>query len=595
MSNGSVIRLLPDSVANQIAAGEVVQRPSSVVKELMENAVDAGATEIKVVITDSGRTAIQIIDNGCGMEMTDARLAFERHATSKIVKAEDLFALQTFGFRGEALPSIAAVAEVELRTGRAEDELGTLLIIRGSEIVKQTHISKCVGTNITIKNLFFNIPVRRKFLKSDGVEFSNILNEFERVVLCYPQIAFGLYHNQKTLYDLPAASARQRIADLYGKNRVLVPLEVETGFVKIEGFIGNPQSAKKRKGEQFFFVNRRFFKHTYFENAVCKAYEKLIPENTYPSFFLYIEVESHRIDVNIHPTKTEIKFEDEQLIWQSLHAGVRESLGKAAFVPYLDFDNVHNIQMNAKPSSNNISMPEFTVNPQYNPFEEKEDIDFPSNFGQNGVYQSSIPVSQGNDHAPSLFGNLAVSEKKIFQLNSKFIVTTLTSGLLLIHQHRAHSRILYDKLKTQQNIGQHSIAQIHSPQISVTPHVYHLLLQNIPLLQDLGIVITDGGNEQIQIITLPVEIRNVQLEDFLSAIADELENGNLQTLEDYKDGIFRRTATQLAVKSGEILPLQMMNAIVEELLQCSSPDVCPYGKKTFELLSLTEIQSKFNL
>lgn len=590
-NHGGVIQLLPDSVANQIAAGEVVQRPGSVVKELLENAIDAGATAIKLMIIDAGKTTIQVIDNGCGMEMTDARLAFERHATSKINKADDLFNLHTFGFRGEALPSIAAVAEVELKTKRAEDKLGTSLVIRGGKTIKQSYVQSDQGCNITVKHLFFNIPVRRKFLKSDSVEFSCIYNEFERISLSHPSVAISLYNNNKVLHELPSSTLKQRIADLYGKKKELVPLSVKTELVSIEGFVGSPRNAKKRKGEQYFFVNNRFFRHAYFENAVCRAYEHLIPENHHPSFFLYLTIDANRIDVNIHPTKTEIKFEDEQLIWQCINAGVRESLGKAAFVPYLEFENVHNIPMGVAHTTKPIPFPDLSLTPGYNPFEEEKHADRKSS-------QLSAHTPEQHRSAPTLPFTSCYSPtpqtNKIFQLHSKYIVVVINNELLIVNQHRAHSRVLYEKLTGKKTRENTTLSNLNTSPIELTPQVYHLLLQNSELLHNLGIQISDCGNNQLQVTALPAEVTNINSESFLNEIANELELGSLNNLDDYKARIFKKLAAQMAIQNGKSLHIAEMTHLVEQLLASEQPDICPYGKKIFEILSLSSIDNLFH-
>ncbi|MDD2382524.1 MAG: DNA mismatch repair endonuclease MutL, partial [Mariniphaga sp.] len=460
-----IIQLLPDSVANQIAAGEVIQRPASVVKELIENSLDAGANEIAIHIKDAGKTLIQVTDNGCGMSPTDARMAFERHATSKISSANDLFCIRTMGFRGEAMASIAAIADVEIRTKRTEDEVGTLIHIIGSVVKTQEPVACSNGTTIRVKNLFFNVPARRKFLKTNTTELRHIISEIQRVALPNPDIRFSLLHNQATLYDLGKNVIRRRITDIFGKgiNQSLVPVMEETSLAHISGYIGQPKFAKKTMGEQFFFVNKRYMRHPYFHKAVMKAYEKLLPTDAFPSYFLFLEIDPAGIDINVHPTKTEIKFENEVAIWQVIHAAIKTSLGKHNVVPSIDFDQSGSIDIPVgKKDSSEVSFPEIRINPEYNPFETEKIQSVriphsPANVKKNvsnweDLYQGSqlklIPEKKSaeRDRSEPLYESIEpVLRKKNLQLKQKYILTPVKSGLMIIDQKRAHERILFEK------------------------------------------------------------------------------------------------------------------------------------------------------
>src|SRR5690554_3321999 len=458
-----IIHLLPDSIANQIAAGEVIQRPSSVVKELVENSIDAGAENIQIIIKGAGRTLISVIDDGKGMSATDMRMAFERHATSKIKSADDLFALTTMGFRGEALPSIAAISQLEVKSRREEDELGTFLNISGSKLEKQEFIAYGIGTSISVKNIFFNVPARRKFLKSNETERRNIFTELERIALVHPDIEFVLIENDIETIRLPKTILRQRIAQLEGKNIIqqLIEIEEETTLGKIYGYVSRPEYARKSKTSQFFFVNKRYIRHPYFHRAVTTAFEQLISANEKPSYFIYFEVDPNSLDVNIHPTKTEVKFENEQALWQILMVTVKESLGKFNAVPTIDFDREDAPEIPMSNPSDNVAMPKVNLNPEYNPFNNPSTVSHrPSapKFEWEKLYEgfeneSELSVAEKSDNQPSLFKPhgevLSRSEAELFpehyQFKEKYILTSVKSGLMIIDQHRAHVRILFDK------------------------------------------------------------------------------------------------------------------------------------------------------
>ena len=526
-----IIRLLPDSVANQIAAGEVIQRPASVIKELVENAVDAGAKHIDVLVTDAGKTSIQVIDDGKGMSETDARLAFERHATSKIREAADLFALRTMGFRGEALASIAAVAQVELRTCQEGEDLGISLCISGSKVESQETVACPKGSNFQVKNLFFNIPARRKFLKSNQTELSNILTEFERIALVNPDVSFTLHHNGTEMLNLPAIQLKQRIMGVFGKkiNQELLSVNVDTTMVRISGFVGRPETSRKKGARQYFFVNGRYMRHPYFHKAVMDAYEQLVPTGEQVSYFLYFEVEPANIDVNIHPTKTEIKFENEQAIWQILSAAIKESLGKFNAVPSIDFDTEGMPDIPAFENSpySGLQMPKTTYNPEYNPFNTSSSS--PSYTRQDakgwdkfyeGLEQQSSPASAFSypddgdyfveqpqeEQNPTLYGQMeesasAETSAQHYQYKGHYIMTSVKSGLMVIDQHRAHVRILYDRYLSQ------IASRQGASQGMLFPDIVQFSASEIPVLQSimddlsyLGFELTDLGGGSYAII-----------------------------------------------------------------------------------------------
>jgi DNA mismatch repair protein MutL len=516
-----IIKLLPDSVANQIAAGEVIQRPASVVKELMENAIDAGASTVKVNIKEAGRTLIQVIDNGCGMSPADASMAFERHATSKISAAKDLFAIRTLGFRGEALASIAAIAEVDLKTRRVEDEVGTEIRIHGSELKGQEPVSCPPGSNFTVRNLFYNVPARRKFLKANTTEFRHIVNEFYRVALTNPELGFYLTHNQTEIYNLPSAQIKQRIINVFGKNmsQVLIPLQTETSIVKINGYLGKPEAARKTFGEQFFFVNRRYMRHPYFHKALMEAYEQVLPPDTIPSYFLYLEADTETLDINIHPTKTEVKFEDERSIYQILHATAREALGKNSMVPSLDFNKEGDIDIPVLRKDTEINIPRERINPDYNPFDEEG--------GRSPYHAREQTANQArHSHWESLFEDIEKAERKIsealkenvgpgadrsdsnlFQFKQKYILLAVKSGLMVVDQQRAHERILYDRFLMAASQDRPSAQQDLFPmKVELNAADHAVLIEIFDDICKLGFDIRDVGNHSIEIKGIPADL-----------------------------------------------------------------------------------------
>lgn len=626
-----LIHLLPDSVANQIAAGEVIQRPASVVKELVENAIDAGASTVRVLLTDAGRTCIQVIDDGKGMNETDARMAFERHATSKITQASDLFSLTTFGFRGEALPSIAAVAQVELRTRTEEDELGTVIYLESSKIVRQ-EVEMCPkGCNFQVKNLFFNVPARRKFLKSDQTELSNIITEVERVALVNPSIAFILQHNGSELLNCPQATLRQRVIHIFGKkmNQELLDIDVETSIAKISGFVGGPENAKKKGSHQFFFVNGRFMRHPYFHKAVMDAFSNLIPENEQVSYFLFLQVDPSRIDVNIHPTKTEIKFEDDHAIYQILTASVREVLGRTHAVPTIDFNTTDRPDIPFIPKARNLVPPKPDVNPDYNPFSSNREVQMPRQktaidweklYGMTSKYSpEDRSQKEGNDadfsFSPDVshddckamsegntpeqfFADEAVSNEQVLectQFNGQYIITAINGGLMLIEQHRAHTRILYDRYMLQlQNKRGASQGMLFPELLQVSPsEAVHMdrLLHDFAYL---GFDISNMGGGTFSIQGIPSGIEGLDPCTLVRDILTSAIERNSSAKTDIHEALALTMARSAAIIDGQALSNEEMNAIVTSLLACQMPNFTPDGKKIICIIDEKDINKLFS-
>ena len=619
-----IIRLLPDSVANQIAAGEVIQRPASVIKELVENAVDAGAKHVDVLVTDAGKTSIQVIDDGKGMSETDARLAFERHATSKIREAADLFALRTMGFRGEALASIAAVAQVELRTCQEGEDLGTSLCISGSKVESQETVACPKGSNFQVKNLFFNIPARRKFLKSNQTELSNILTEFERIALVNPDVSFTLHHNGTEMLNLPAIQLKQRIMGVFGKkiNQELLSVDVDTTMVRISGFVGRPETSRKKGARQYFFVNGRYMRHPYFHKAVMDAYEQLVPTGEQVSYFLYFEVEPANIDVNIHPTKTEIKFENEQAIWQILSAAIKESLGKFNAVPSIDFDTKGMPDIPAFENSpySGLQMPKTTYNPEYNPFntsssspsytrqdskgwdkfyeglEQHSSTASAFSYPDDGDYFVEQPQEEQN---PTLYGQMeesASTEKSAqhYQYKGHYIMTSVKSGLMVIDQHRAHVRILYDRYLSQ------IASRQGASQGMLFPDIVQFSASEIPVLQSimddlsyLGFELTDLGGGSYAINGVPAGIEGLQpIELVQNMVHTAIEKG-CKVKEEVQSMLALSLAKAAAIVQGQVLSNEEMNHLVDELLTSTSPNYTPDGKPALVVIQEDELEKLF--
>ena len=606
-----VIQLLPDSIANQIAAGEVVQRPASVVKELLENSIDAGARNINLIVREGGKGLIQVIDDGVGMSETDARLCFERHATSKIREAADLFNIRTMGFRGEALASIAAVAEVELRTRRAADEVGTEVNIAASLLVSQQPVACPTGTQIAVKNLFFNVPARRKFLKSDSVELKHIITELQRVALAYPEINFNLSHNGSELYHLPTSGLKQRIIGLFGKNinQYLVDCATQTSIVNIGGYIGKPEGAKKNAGEQFFFVNGRFMKNPFLHKAIMNAYNRLLPPDTYPSYFIYFDIDPKSIDVNIHPTKTEIKFEDERAIWQILHAAVRESLGKFSVVPPIDFDSAPGFDIPYLPKNAPVTFPGIDVDPTYNPFDEQPrgvhkphgaDRQRESATGWEQLFtnlpqeQSPIQTRIETFESEGMLSKAPENTNRFYQLKGKYILTTVKSGLMVIDQKRAHERILYE-----QYIGSMQ-ADINLKQRELFPRAielpladYELLMSNADELSRLGMDISNLNHNTISVNSMPVSSSITDPAKLVENLLAIMHENQALPFDDAKHRIALTMAKASAISYGKQLSQFEMQEIVDKLFACREPNLTADGKKIIAILELDEIENRF--
>ena len=598
-----IIHLLPDSVANQIAAGEVVQRPASVIKELMENAVDAGASTIDVLVQDAGRTSIQVIDDGKGMSETDARMAFERHATSKIAKAEDLFTLRTMGFRGEALPSIAAVAQVKLTTRTVEQDLGVKLCLEGSRVVSQEVCSCPVGANFEVCNLFFNVPARRKFLKSNQTELNNIIQDFERIALVNPSVAFTLSSNGNQLMQLPAGSSLQRIVGVFGKKlgEQLLPIQVDTSLVKISGFVGKPESARKKNSSQFLFVNGRFMRHPRFHYAVMEAFSHLIPEGDQIPYFISFQVDPSNIDVNIHPTKTEIKFENEQEIWSIIVAAVRDALGKFNAVPTIDFDvegrpDIPTFQVGNVAA---VKAPRVQVNSKFNPFNSHNESRKPARQWEKLYEQAAAQnnqEAQNASNAPSpqsLFQDEMEMSTQHFQYKGQYILTAVQSGLMMVDQRRAHIRILYERYMKQMQEHNAATQGLLFPELlELSPSDAALLTGILDDVRALGFDITSLGGSSFSIVGAPSEQANPV------AVVQEMVESVKQQDGGHADALHHQLALVLArhnaIEVGEVLSSVQMETLIGDLFQCDNPNLSPNGKTILTILQQETIDKMFN-
>ena len=601
-----IIHLLPDSVANQIAAGEVIQRPASCLKELVENSLDAGATRIQVIVRDAGRTLLQVIDDGIGMSEMDARLAFERHATSKIREAKDLFSLRTMGFRGEALASICAVSQVEMTTRRKEDETGTLLEIHGSDVVRQEPCSCPVGTNIKVSNLFFNVPVRRKFLKTDQTELRNLLNEFYHIVLVYPKVSFTFVHNDEILMELPAGSEKQRIESVFGNPKrnvftsAFVDINTDTELVSIHGFVVKPENATK-KAEQYFFVNGRYMRHPYFLKAVQTAYSGMLPNDYQPSFFIYFDIAPESIDVNIHPTKTEIKFADEQTIFQILMASVRESLGKFTLAPQIDFDTSGSIDI-PTPQTRPVSQPKVTVDPSYNPFNARHSFveqQRPVNHWEN-LYEglkttdSFTDKVQTDSQSDSVLHPEDVSSCPLWQYAGKYILLPTSRGLLLINQRRAHAAILYHQFLEQLNLTQGAMQQLLFPEVLALPPDEMVLVHDLlPDLRTIGFDIEQLSPDSFSIQGLPAQLVNQSAVLVLQDIIHNVRERGADTQREWREQIAATLADEGAIPYGKTLSEDEMRELVTKLVELPQYQRTAKGKTIVSLLSDEEINKRF--
>ena len=615
-----LIRLLPDNVANQIAAGEVVQRPASVVKELLENAVDAGATDIKLVIKDAGRSLIQIIDNGTGMSPADARLSFERHATSKIKSANDLFDLHTNGFRGEALASIAAISHVVLKTKTEEQELGTELKINGGDFLSQNLIAAQKGSIFEIKNLFYNIPARRNFLKSNAIETRHIIDAFQRVAFTYPRIAFSLVHNDSEVYNLPAASSpqetsnlRQRIVNIMGKsmNEKLVPIHETTDILQIKGFITKPSFSKKKKGEQFFFVNDRFIKNPYLHHAVMSAYDGLLNHGYHPSYFLYLEVPPKSIDINIHPTKTEVKFDNERDLYAIIRSTIKHSLGQYNVAPSLDFDRDASLDTPyAYKDKGFVDSPSIEVDQDYNPFKtetyaHKKAQRTSSNLQWEALYLKNYPEQEIIQNIEVEMDNVSRelfdetqddSTYKTFQVQSKYIVSAIKSGMVLIDQNAAHQRILYEDYLARVTLDGLGHQQLLFPlKISISKNDVAIVKQIQQDLHSAGFHIAKILDDALVLDSIPSTISEKEVIGILESLIDNFKNEVPESSFSQIDMITKSLAKSLAIKPGTTLTNREQESILNQLFSCKEPNYSPFGKKTFITMSLKDVEERFNL
>ena len=599
-----IIKLLPDSVANQIAAGEVIQRPASVVKELLENALDAGATQIDLFVKDAGRTYITVIDNGCGMSETDARLCFERHATSKIKKAEDLFSIRTMGFRGEALASIAAVAQVELTTRREEDELGTKIHIEGSVVKEQQPKPTSIGTNFTVKNLFFNIPARRNFLKSNEVEMRHITDEFFRVAMMNPEVGFTLTANDKELYHLSKGNLKQRIVGLYGKDydKKILPVQQETETATINGFIVKPEFLRKTRGEQYFFVNKRFIKHAYLHHAIENAYQELIPKDCYPGYFINIDIDPAEIDINIHPTKTEVNFQDVKLVYAILHSAVRKAIGQNNLAPMIDFDVNPELEMDfgeVSRMNRPVVEPKIDFNPFFNPFKQQPQQRHHASGNWKIMYEdndSTVASNINQINNPDDDTNAVVDNKNLYiQLQQSYIVTTVKSGLLVVDQHLAHKRVLYEKYLREMDSNQEVSQQELFPQhISLSDNDASVLREIKSELERIGFRIQQMNHTTFVINGTPADSKGSDAVSLLEKILDMYKTNMSDYKLDRRVNLARSLASQLAIKSGKSLSSMEMQDIIDRLFACSVPEISPDGKRIYTILNVNELKTRFN-
>lgn len=606
-----IIQLLPDSVANQIAAGEVVQRPASVVKELVENSIDAGSTKIQVIIKDAGRTLVQVIDNGCGMSDSDARMCFERHATSKIRKAADLFDISTMGFRGEAMASIAAIATVELKTKKIDDNLGTFIRISGSVTEKQEPVSCPNGTNISVKNLFFNVPARRKFLKSNSTELKHIMEDFQRVALGFPEIEMHLVHNDVELYNLPASKIYNRIINVLGKHAAqnLLPVQSQTSIANIRGYIGKPENARKSAGEQFFFVNHRFMKHPYFYRAVVMAYDNIMGPGLMPSFFIYFDVDPSTIDINIHPTKTEIKFEHEKELWPIIVSTVKEGLGKHNIVPSIDFSIDATVEIPVYRKDTPIQPPTIKVNPNYNPFGQNNNNknSSGSNYHKNGIDTNWEKLYQNFNNpaeTPDIFEPAPEQLKidlpsigitnRFFQIKGRYILTTVKSGIMLIDQKRAHERILFDeyiyKIGPQSGAGQ---KLLYPATIQLSAVDAELFKTTIPEINKLGFEIDEFGANTFVVNMVPAEFPDKDINDWINDILDNIKENGQEFIEALRENIVKTLAKFLSIPYGKQLSQQEMANINDRLFISQMPNIAPDGRTIVSIINIEEIEKKF--
>lgn len=612
-----IIQLLPDSVANQIAAGEVVQRPASALKELIENAIDSGADKIQILIKDAGKSLIQVIDNGCGMSLTDARMCFERHATSKIRRAEDLFAIRTMGFRGEAMASISAIAQVELKTRRHEDELGTSIRIEGSEVISQEPVSAMPGTSISVKNLFYNTPARRNFLKGNSVEMRHLNDEFQRVALANPEVFFTLHHDGNEVFHLPKGSLKQRIIHLFGNtyNQKLVPVEEITTIIGLKGYIGKPEFARKTRGEQFFFVNNRFIKDPYLNHAVLNAYEEVLSADSYPLYVLFIDIDPSKIDINVHPTKTEIKYQDEKAIYAIIRSAVKRSLGRYNISPTLDFNQETGFSQMITPKAHeDIIPPQISFNPEFNPFSSgnnEREIPFLRNsreewktITKNWGSLYEIVQPEARQERFDLSGNRQIEigsqgqqaiGKQIFQLHNRFIISQIKSGFMLIDQQAAHERILYERFLQQLENRQGASQQSLFPQtVTLSSGDFELVKDLLPDIQSLGFQIREFGKNVVIIEGIPADISsNISEVEMLEHLIEGFKNNQSTLKLNKRDSLARALARNTSIKSGLSMTVEEMNQLIDELFACEMPNASLSGKPVISTFTMEELLQRF--
>ncbi|GEM56435.1 DNA mismatch repair protein MutL [Flavobacterium branchiophilum NBRC 15030 = ATCC 35035] len=608
----SVIQLLPDHVANQIAAGEVVQRPASVVKELLENAVDAKASDIKLIIKEAGKTLIQVVDNGQGMNVTDARMCFERHATSKIRLAEDLFSLHTKGFRGEALASIAAIAHVELKTKPDQNELGTHIIIEGSKFIAQESAVLPIGTSFAVKNLFFNIPARRNFLKSDVIEHRHIVDEFQRVAMAHPNIHFSFFHNGSELYNLPKSNLRQRIVNIFaGKtNEKLVPIIEDTEIVCLQGFVAKPEYAKKSKNEQFFFVNNRYIKSGYLHHAVMSAFDGLLPNGAQPSYFIYLEVPPHSIDINIHPTKTEIKFDDEKALYAILRSAIKHSLGQFNVSPILDFERDANLDTPYHYKDLEAQIPTVEIDSNYNPFQNSNKtqplLPLKRQVAANWeslyigtteqAFDSHAMLYEEEEVAASLFDE-DIAEKSLqltYQLNKKYIISPLKSGMVIVDQQRAHQRILYEEFLSNMTVNQAASQQLLFPlNLFYSTNELTILSEVKLALQHSGFLFDENVTDSVVILGLPVNVSESEASIVLEQLLQDMQNEIPENSFSQNDMIAKSMSKSLGIKTGKYLTEKEQENIINMLFACKEPNMSPFNKPTYITMRVEDIDKKF--
>lgn len=611
-----IIQLLPDAIANQIAAGEVIQRPASVVKELLENSIDAGSTEIKLIVKDAGKSLIQIIDNGCGMSETDARMSFERHATSKIRLAKDLFAIRTMGFRGEAMASIAAIAHVELRTRRQSDELGTRILVEGSEVKSQEACQCAAGTSIAVKNLFYNVPARRNFLKSNTVEMRHILDEFQRVAIAHPDIFFSLHHNNAEIFHLQPGNLRQRIVGIFGNtwNKKLVPVNEETDILKITGFVGKPEFAKKTRGEQLFYVNQRFIKSGYLNHAIMGAYEDLLPRDTFPLYVVFLDIDPARIDINVHPTKQEIKFDDERLVYNYLKVAIRHALGQYSITPTLDFDQEVNFSKytpspTAKPeqqftkADSKMNSPD-AFKKASSPLEQSNLENWEKLYQGLGAYDQkdtdnssealTIESQWSESQSADQSSDFTKQQKVPYQIHATYIVSQIKSGFLLIDQQAAHERILYERylaaLSQQTSFTQ---KELFPKTITVSPADAEVLKSISPEINALGFDLQEFGTNTFVIHGIPADLPgNFDEQQIIENLLEQYKN-NMELKLEIHENIARSMARSAAIKKGQKMTAIEMQELIDQLFACSLPYKSPNGKNCFITFELEDLAKQF--